>query len=98
LQDLREADDRVQWRAQLVRHRRQKVGLVAACCLQLAVEPLELIAHPVHLRGEASDLVPVRDVESPCEVPHGDLVEARLGVLERHYDRPREHEPERERE
>src|SRR5205814_1920303 len=43
-QDLREADDRVQRCSQLVRHRREEVGLVTARSLELAVQPLELVA------------------------------------------------------
>ncbi len=39
VQHLGEADDRVQRRAELVRHRGEEVGLVAARRLQLAVEP-----------------------------------------------------------
>ncbi len=98
VQHLAEADDRVQRRAQLVRHRGQEVGLVAARRLELAVQPLELVAHPVHLRGEAADLVAVRDVEAPREVACGDLVEALLGAAQRRDDRPGEKEAERERE
>ena len=49
----READDRVQRRPQLVRHVGQELGLVAARGLELAVEPPELVVHPVDVRRRA---------------------------------------------
>ena len=51
-QHLREADDRVQRRPQLVRHVGEEVRLVLAGRLELPVEAPELIAHPVHVRGQ----------------------------------------------
>ena len=51
-QHLREADDRVQRRAQLVRHVRQELALVPARGLELAVEPSQLVVHPVHVRAK----------------------------------------------
>ena len=51
-QQLREADDRVQRRPQLVRHVREELALVPARRLELAVEAPQLVVHPVHVRGE----------------------------------------------
>ena len=99
VQHLAEADDRVQRRAQLVRHRGEEVGLVRGSPSRArAYSALELVAHPVHVRGEAADLVAVRDLEVACEVARGDLGEPLLGAAQRHDDRPREEEPERKRE
>ena len=97
-QHLAEADDRVQRRAQLVRHVRQELRLVLARELELALHALQLVARAVHLRGEAADLVPVRDLEAAGEVAGADLVEPVLGAAERPHHRPREEQPERERE
>ena len=58
-QHLREADDRVQRRAQLVRHVRQELGLVLARGLELPVEALELVVHPVHVGRQRAELVAV---------------------------------------
>ena len=63
LQHLREADDRVQRRPQLVRHVREELGLVPARRLELAVQPPQLVVHPVHVGGERAELVAVRHVE-----------------------------------
>ena len=62
-QHLREADDRVQRRPQLVRHVGEEVRLVLARRLELPVEAPELIAHPVHVRRERTELVAVRGVD-----------------------------------
>jgi hypothetical protein len=53
-QHLREADDRVQRRPQLVRHVREELGLVPARRLQLAVEAAQLVVRPVHV-GQRRD-------------------------------------------
>src|SRR5438270_1751626 len=52
LQELREADDRVQRRAQLVGHVREELRLVPAHRLQLLVQPAELVVHAVEVHGE----------------------------------------------
>ena len=67
-QHLREADDRVQRRAQLVRHVRQELRLVLAGGLELPVEALELVVHPVDVGRQRAELVAVRDVDVPREV------------------------------
>ena len=89
-QHLREADDRVQRRAQLVRHVREELALVPARRLQLAVDAPQLVVHPVHVRAERAELVAVRHVEPPGEVAGGDLGEPRLRALDRADQRPRE--------
>ena len=62
---LREADDRVQRRPQLVGHVLEELRLVAACGLELQIEALELVVHAVHVRRQRSELVAVRDVDTP---------------------------------
>ncbi len=52
-QHLGEADDRVQRRAELVRHVGEELGLVLAGGLELLVETLELVVHPVDVGGRA---------------------------------------------
>ena len=49
-QDLREAHDRVERRPQLVRHVGEELRLVPARRLQLAIETVELVVHPVDVR------------------------------------------------
>ena len=93
LQHLREADDRVQRRPQLVRHVREELALVAARRLELAVQPPQLVVHPVHVRRERAELVAVRHVEAAREVPGGDLRQPRLRPLDRVDQRPREDKP-----
>ena len=97
VQHFGEADDRVQRCPQLVRHVGEKLRLVLARELQLAVDPLQLVAHPVHPLREGADLVPVRDVETPGELSGGDLVEALLRAAKRRHHRPRQQQRERER-
>ena len=53
-QHLREADDGVQRRAQLVRHVREELALVPARRLELAVQSPQLVVHPVDVRARAS--------------------------------------------
>ena len=67
-QHLREADDRVQRRPQLVGHVGQELRLVLARGLELPVEALELVVHPVHVGRQRAELVAVRDVHVPREV------------------------------
>ena len=78
VQHLREADDRVERRAQLVRHVGEELRLVAAGRLQLAVQPPQLVVHPVQVGGERAELVAIRNVDASGEVPGGDLCEAHV--------------------
>ena len=80
-QHLREADDRVERRAELVGHVGEELGLVAAGRLQLAVQAPQLVVHAVQVGGERPQLVAVRDVDAPGEVPRRDLREARVHLL-----------------
>ncbi len=96
VQHLGEADDRVQRRAQLVRHRGQEVRLVPARGLQLLIQAPQLVAHPVHVGGECTDLVPVRHLHMPCEVAGRDRGQPPLRLPQRDEDRVGEEQPERE--
>jgi len=75
LQELREADDRVQRRAQLVRHVGHELGLVAADSLELIVEPSELVVHPVQVHREGAQLVTVLHLDVSREVAGRNLGE-----------------------
>ena len=72
-QHLREADDRVQRGAQLVRHARQELALVPARRLELPVQPVQLVVHAVDVRRERAELVAVRNIEPAGEIALGDL-------------------------
>ena len=98
LEELREADDRVQRRPQLVRHVREELRLVPADGLELAVQPAQLVVHAVEVRGERAELVAVRHLDVLGEVAGRDLREARLRSLDRPDQRPREDEAEQERQ
>src|SRR5215471_6463496 len=74
-QYLREADDRVERRAQLVRHVGQELRLVSACGLDLPVEPTELYAHPVEVPREGPELVAVRNLHAPGKSTSRDLLQ-----------------------
>ena len=93
-QHLREADDRVERRPQLVRHVGEEVRLVLARGLQLPVEAPELVVHPVHVRRQRTELVPVRDVHVAREVARRDRGQPGVDALDRADHRPREDEPE----
>ncbi len=97
-QHLREADDRVQRRPQLVRHVGQELRLVLAGRLELPVEALELVVHPVHVRRQRAELVAVRDVHVPREVARRDRGQPGVDPLDRADHRPREDEPQQQRE
>ncbi len=66
--------------------------------LELPVDALQLVAGAVHPRGEPADLVAVRDVEAAGEVAGADLGESFLGAAERSDHRPREEQPECQRQ
>ena len=97
-QHLREADDRVQRRPQLVRHVGEEVRLVLAGRLELPVEAPELVVHLVHVRRQRTELVAVRDVHVPREVARGDCSQPGVDALDRPDHRPREDEPQQQRE
>ena len=59
LQQLGEPDHRVERRAQLVRHVRQELRLVAADRLELLVQAAQLVVHPVQVGRERAELVTV---------------------------------------
>ena len=87
---LREADDGVQRRAQLVRHVGQELRLVAARGLELPVEPPELVVHRVDVRGQRPELVAVRNLDRSGEVARGNAREARLHPPDGPDQRPRQ--------
>ena len=66
VQHLREADDRVERRAQLVRHVGQELGLVLVGRLELAVQAPELVAHAVQVGRQRAQLVAVRRPRPAC--------------------------------
>ena len=72
--------------------------LCSAGGLELSVEALELVVHPVDVGRQRAELVAVRDVDMTREVPGGDRGEPGVDPLDRPDQRPREHEPEQQRE
>ena len=62
--------------------------------LELPVQTVELVVHPVDVRGKRSELVAVRDVDVAREVPGRDRGEPRIDSLNRADHRPREDEPQ----
>ena len=97
-QHLREADDRVQRRPQLVRHVGQELRLVPARRLELRVEAPELVVHPVDVGGQRAQLVSVVDLDVAREVARRDRGQASVDPLDRSDQRPREDEPQQQRE
>ena len=72
--------------------------LCSARRLELAVEAVELVVHPVDVRGQRAELVAVGDVDVPREVARGDRGQPGVDPLDRPDHRPGEHEPEQQRE
>ena len=83
VQHLGEPDDRVQRRAQLVRHVREELRLVLARRLELPVDTSELVVHPVHVASQRAKLVTVGHVELAREIAGRDLFKALLGPSNR---------------
>ena len=81
-----------------MRHVRQELRLVSAGGLELSVEALELVVHPVDIGRQCAEFVAVRDVDLSREVPGGDRGEPGVDPLDRADQRPREHEPQEQRE
>src|SRR5205814_10608938 len=75
-EDLREADDRVERRSQLVRHVREELRLVPVGGSELLVEKPELVAHPIDVAGERTELVAVLDAQVSTEIALGDALHA----------------------
>src|SRR5207237_10713057 len=90
VQDIGKADDRVQRGPQLVQHVRDELRFVPADRLELAVQPPELVVHPVQIDGQRAELVTVADLDMPREVTARDLGKARLRAPERPDERPPE--------
>ena len=67
-QHLREADDRVERRSQLVRHVREELALVPAGALELAIDAAKLVVHSIDVLAQAAELVAVGNVDAPGEV------------------------------
>ena len=97
-QHLREADDRVQRRPQLVRHVGQEVRLVLARRLELPVEAPELVVHPVHVAASAPSSSRLVTSTCPEKSPGRDRGKPGVDPLDRPDQRPREDEPEQQRE
>ena len=87
-EDLREADDGVQRRPQLVGHARQEFRLVAAGALELLVEAAKLVVHEVDVVRQHPELIPVSDGDVPCEIARGDIAQARLDLPDGSYHGP----------
>ena len=98
LQHFGEADDGVERRPQLVRHRGQELGLVPAGRLQVAVQAAQLVVHAVEVGGQRAELVPVGHLDVAGEVAGGQLVEAPLHLRDGPDDRPGDGEAEEEGE
>src|SRR5207302_1319903 len=81
-------------RPQLGRHRGQGVRLVPARALQFLIQELQLVAQPVHVRGQRTDLVPVRHLQLPREVAGGDRGQPPLRLLQRDEERVRQEQRE----
>ena len=97
-QHLGEAENRVERRAQLVRHVREELALVPAHGLELAVQALELVVHLVDAAAEVAELVPVGDLHVAGEVAGGNPTQPSDDALDRPDERPREEVAEQERE
>ena len=97
-QHLREAEDRVERCSQLVRHVREELRLVLAGRFELRVQAAELVVHPVDVGGKGTQLVAVHDVDVPGEIARRDRGQARSDPLDRADQRPREGDPQHERE
>ena len=105
---LGEAEDGVHGRAELVAHVGEELRLGLARPRELGVErlelaggrplllvePAELGAHPVHLRGELAELVAIVDGDGGAEVSLGHLAEKGLGLPDGKDERPRGDEAE----
>ena len=65
--------------------------------LELFVEALQLVVHPVDVDRERAQLVAVGDVHMPREVPGSNRSEPEVDPLDRPDHRPREDEPEQQR-
>ena len=98
LQHLREADDRVERRPQLVGHVGQELRLVLTRRLELGVEAPQLVVHPVDVGAQRAELVSIVDLHVAREVARRDRGEASVDRLDRPDHRPREDEPEQQRE
>ncbi len=66
--------------------------------LQLAVDPPQLVVHPVHVHGQRAQLVAVRHVQVAGEVAGRNLPQTGLGVLDGAGQRPRQDEAEQQGE
>ena len=64
--------------------------------LQLLIQALQLVAHPVHVRRERADLVPVRHLHMTREVAGRDRGQPPLRLPQRDEDRVGEEQAERE--
>ena len=71
-QDFRHADDRIHRRTDFMAHLGEEVGFVAAGVLQLQVENLQFLAHPIHVFGEVAKFVPVFNTYASFEVARRD--------------------------
>ena len=76
-QHLRESEDRVERRSQLMRHVREELRLVLAGRFELRVQAAELVVHPVDVGGKGTQLVAVHDVDVPGEIARRDRGQAR---------------------
>jgi hypothetical protein len=68
---------------QIVAGGRQEARFREIGSFQLLVEPPQLVVHPVQVRGEVAQLIPVRDFDPPGEIPRCNFVEPCLHLLDR---------------
>src|SRR5262249_19170247 len=67
-EDLREANDGVERRAEFVGHTGKKLRFVAVGSLDLVVEAPEFGGHAVEIGGEGAEFVPIRDGDALREI------------------------------
>jgi len=95
-QYLREPNDRVERRAQLVRHVREELGLVAVRRLQVGVQPTELVVHAIDVRRQRPQLIAVVDADVAREIAGGDALDTGADRADRPDDREAQREAEDE--
>ena len=78
-----EAHYRIERRPQFVRHVGEELRFVAVGDLDLPVQPGELVAHTVQVRGERPELVAIAYFDVIGEIARRDLAEARVHLPDR---------------
>ena len=82
-QHVREADDGVQWCAQLVAHVGKEFALSATHRFELSVQACQLGAHLIEIARQRAKLVPIAHHDVLRKIASRDLPQANLHLLER---------------